>query len=467
MPIEENYKNVELDFELAKKTASKERVKGFDPFGTDFLKGVVKKSPIEFGAILDTSFNSFLVSIIPYTNNIVSNFNANAEYASTFVKSVTFPSISFEDEPYRRGGRTYHAATDFNVDKITLTCYNDRGYNSHSFWQSWLFAIMGGQSGNQLLAQRKFPFEYKSYIDIYKIDRFTDGSNNTGPNKGIFTVRTVGAFPTSVSAFSMDWDSKNAETFEVVLSVDEVEFYPGKIVPKISKSKVSSSIASYNSSSSKQQSAMSFVKKADTGKVTQSESAALRFAKTLGKATSEKLIRAGKNLLIETEYRIKDKIDNELPQWARIGDIIRFDSNGKIIFNDDVLISRIATSIAGRLSEYGNSAADAIFGGNDPNSYEAEIDPTDIPSNYTSNDRAVSLIAAALASSLYPETSIGAENVIKSGISNLQQRSDSAQSIISMSVISNNNSNAAALESLAEDIIEREISSMVYGRASF
>ena len=136
--------------------------------------------------------------------------------ASFLIRAAQLPASTVDpiDIPYF--GRKIKIAGDRTFADWTVTAMNDEDFGLRNDMEAWLNFINTHQS-NRSAATSGSPVNYKTDI---RVEQY--GKSGPGSEAGIIrSYRIVGAFPTSVDAISLDWDTTNAvETFDITFAYD-------------------------------------------------------------------------------------------------------------------------------------------------------------------------------------------------------------------------------------------------------
>lgn len=311
-------------------------------------------SPAAFIDSIDTSETSFVVQIVFRDPMMIS---MNASGASAFVKSVKVPEIGFEDAGSRRGMYVFHGAGDVSVGQMTIDSYNDLSSSVLYFWTSWREKIIRSQGSTRL-----FPDEYKADVTVWKINKFS--------YRDSLSYKLGGCYPSSLTAPNMDWSSLNsAPSFSVTMSVDTVE-----VTSSVSKkeliSTISTEIKSFEGKKSDVSQATSSAYSSAKKKISDSVPKwTEKAADSITYTVTRDLVGVGQAVIRDTVSKIKDRINEQLPDWARLdfideAAIARGDWSR--IFSRDRVINQISNYISGaiknRLTSGVNSALNGAFG---------------------------------------------------------------------------------------------------------
>jgi hypothetical protein len=140
----------------------------------------------------------------------------DSQRASFLIRAAQLPASTVDpiDIPYF--GRKIKIAGDRTFADWTVTAMNDEDFGLRNDMEAWLNFINTHQS-NRSAATSGSPVNYKTDI---RVEQY--GKSGPGSEAGIIrSYRIVGAFPTSVDAISLDWDTTNAvETFDITFAYD-------------------------------------------------------------------------------------------------------------------------------------------------------------------------------------------------------------------------------------------------------
>jgi hypothetical protein len=136
--------------------------------------------------------------------------------ASFLIRAAQLPASTVDpvDVPYF--GRKIKVAGDRTFADWTITVMNDEDFSLRNDFEAWLNYI-NTHISNRSAAASASPLEYKVDIEVQQFGK-------TGPGDEGGVIRSYllsGAFPTSVDAISLDWDTTNQiQTFDVTFAYD-------------------------------------------------------------------------------------------------------------------------------------------------------------------------------------------------------------------------------------------------------
>lgn len=140
----------------------------------------------------------------------------DSERASFLIRAAQLPASTVDpvDVPYF--GRKIKVAGDRTFADWTVTVMNDEDFKLRNDFEAWLNYINTHISNRSASADGS-PENYKVDVQVIQF-----GKAGPGDDSGIIrSYSLVGAFPTSVDAISLDWDTTNAiETFDVTFAYD-------------------------------------------------------------------------------------------------------------------------------------------------------------------------------------------------------------------------------------------------------
>jgi hypothetical protein len=145
-----------------------------------------------------------------------------AEAESVFhVRAAQLPAATLGTVEVPYFGRKIKLAGDRTFTDWTVTIMNDEDFTIKNALEEWSNAI------NTLVSNRLNPAAAGNIggtVGTYKTDIFVDQYAKDGPSdeQGIIrSYRFVGAFPTSIGAINLDWDTTNQiETFDATFAYD-------------------------------------------------------------------------------------------------------------------------------------------------------------------------------------------------------------------------------------------------------
>jgi hypothetical protein len=141
---------------------------------------------------------------------------ADPQRASFLIRAAQLPASTVDpiDIPYF--GRKIKIAGDRTFADWTITVMNDEDFQLRNSFEAWLNYInthVSNRSGEGNI----IPSDYKVAIEVQQYGK-------AGPSDEAGIIRSYllsGAFPTSVDAISLDWDTTNTvETFDVTFAYD-------------------------------------------------------------------------------------------------------------------------------------------------------------------------------------------------------------------------------------------------------
>ncbi len=140
----------------------------------------------------------------------------DGERASFLIRAAQLPASTVDpvDVPYF--GRKIKIAGDRTFADWTITVMNDEDFKLRNDFEAWLNWINTHVS-NRSASGTGSPESYKVDIQVYQF-----GKAGPGDDAGVIrSYNLVGAFPTTVDAISLDWDTTNTiETFDVTFAYD-------------------------------------------------------------------------------------------------------------------------------------------------------------------------------------------------------------------------------------------------------
>jgi hypothetical protein len=140
----------------------------------------------------------------------------DARAASFLIRAAQLPASTVDsiDIPYF--GRKIKIAGDRTFTDWTITVMNDEDFDLRNSFEAWLNSINAHVS-NRMDYDSAAPSNYKVNIEVHQYGKAGPGDEN-----GIIrSYALIGAFPTSVDAISLDWDTTNqVETFDVTFAYD-------------------------------------------------------------------------------------------------------------------------------------------------------------------------------------------------------------------------------------------------------
>ena len=152
--------------------------------------------------------NRFSVEITPPTS-LVSTIQSSA--ISFLAKTISFPARSFGTTTYRSGGQFgLTVPYETTMEPVSLTMLNTDNQAPRIFWSDWLEHIQGMNSYNMQY--------YKKMIGQVKISYYSEDSNLASPPDAKYQVTLHEAWPKTIGAIEVGWESTEIQDFEVELA---------------------------------------------------------------------------------------------------------------------------------------------------------------------------------------------------------------------------------------------------------
>jgi hypothetical protein len=164
-----------------------------------------KSNGLQFGGARPSLFS---VAVTPPTQAILDSGSVQKFTFTAQASSLPEATLGSIDVPYF--GRKIKIAGDRTFADWRVTVMNDEDFSVRSMFEKW------SNSLNRMVSNtRQFDmnFEnYKSVMDVYQYGK--DGSI-------IRHYEIIGAFPTTIDAIDLNWDTQNqVETFNVTFAYD-------------------------------------------------------------------------------------------------------------------------------------------------------------------------------------------------------------------------------------------------------
>lgn len=125
-------------------------------------------------------------------------------------KSANLPEMTVGSIPVGYFGRKIKVAGDRTFADWSVNVMNDEDFSVRSMFEKWsnaINALVTNTRQNNLITE-----QYKATMDVFQYGK--DGR----PIRG---YQLIGAFPTSVEAIALDWDTADSiETFGVTIAYD-------------------------------------------------------------------------------------------------------------------------------------------------------------------------------------------------------------------------------------------------------
>lgn len=121
-------------------------------------------------------------------------------------KAAQLPSSNIDNIPLQYRGRAVNFAGERTFDPWTVTIYNDNDFIIRNAMEVWSDGIQNNVGTNG----RVNPSDYQVTMSVYQLDR---------AGNPIKRYNFVDAYPSNISAITLDYDSpNNIETFEVTFT---------------------------------------------------------------------------------------------------------------------------------------------------------------------------------------------------------------------------------------------------------
>ena len=151
-----------------------------------------------------------------------------ADKGRFLVKAAALPASTVGEIDVSYFGRKIKLTGDRTFDDWTATILNDEDFLIRNAFETWSNYLNTHQS-NRVGSPDSRPETYKAEIEVVQYSK----GGPSGPEGIIRGYRLVGAFPTQVSAITLDWDRNNTiEEFDVRFAYDywvpmsEINQYP-------------------------------------------------------------------------------------------------------------------------------------------------------------------------------------------------------------------------------------------------
>jgi len=135
--------------------------------------------------------------------------------ASYLIKAAALPASTIGEIDVSYFGRKIKLSGDRTFDDWTITVLNDEDFGLRNAFEEWSNAM------NTLISNRLDP---AAAGGGYKVDLTVEQFGKSGPGDDDGIIRKykfVGAFPTQISAITLDWDRNNTiEEFDVRFAYD-------------------------------------------------------------------------------------------------------------------------------------------------------------------------------------------------------------------------------------------------------
>ena len=126
-------------------------------------------------------------------------------------RATSIPAMTIGNIDVKFRGRDIKIAGDRTIDAWSVTVYNDTNFRLRNAFERWQNGI-NNMTDNEGLTN---PVDYQ-------VDAFVDHLDRNGNTIKSYTLR--GAFPTSVAAIGLDYETTDAiETFDVTFSYQYFE----------------------------------------------------------------------------------------------------------------------------------------------------------------------------------------------------------------------------------------------------
>ena len=182
-----------------------------------------KNKGLVFGGARPSLFSVFIPKFFGITSAGIEIDHAISEEVSFLGKATSIPPsiIDYIDIPYM--GRKIRVNGDRTFPDWTVTIMNDENFTIRNALEDWHQAI-NSREGNRQRTVNGTGTSGRTLgkVSEYKRDLVVHQYGKTGsPAKAIASYTFLGAFPTSISPISLDWDTVNQiEQFDVTFSYD-------------------------------------------------------------------------------------------------------------------------------------------------------------------------------------------------------------------------------------------------------
>lgn len=175
-----------------------------------------KSQGLQFGGARPSLFRV----ILTFPQDVTTAAPAIAGGRSSFlIKSAALPASTIGEIDVSYFGRKIKMAGDRTFDDWTITVLNDEDFSLRNAFEEWS-NLMNTLISNRLggaAAPLSSPETYKVDLDVQQF-----GKAGPGDEAGVIRqYKFVGAFPTQISAITLDWDRNNTiEEFDVRFAYD-------------------------------------------------------------------------------------------------------------------------------------------------------------------------------------------------------------------------------------------------------
>ena len=127
-------------------------------------------------------------------------------------KGISFPARAFGGTTYRSGGRFgLEVPYETTFEPVGLTMLNTNNHAPRKFWTAWFEHIQNVNSTN---SKKNYHMQYyKNFIGSVKISNYNEANFTAGESQ--YEIILHNAWPKSLSAIEVDWESSDLSDFTV------------------------------------------------------------------------------------------------------------------------------------------------------------------------------------------------------------------------------------------------------------
>ena len=163
----------------------------------DALGGPVKK-------------NRFSVEVTP-PKTMKSSITADS--INFLAKGISFPAKTLGGTEFRYAGKyTQKVPYETTYGDVTIDLLNTGNYAPRRFWGDWFNHIQNNNSKNMQY--------YDKFVGTVTISHYLDTEENIDPTKAAYQVTLHNAWPITMNAIEMTWESAELMDFQVDLNYE-------------------------------------------------------------------------------------------------------------------------------------------------------------------------------------------------------------------------------------------------------
>ena len=149
--------------------------------------------------------NKFSVEVTPPTSM---RSSVTADTINFLAKSVSFPAKTLAGTEFRYAGK-YQIKVPYETtyENVAITLLNTGQYSPRKFWNDWFNHIQNNNSKNMQY--------YDKFVGTVTISHYLDDEESIDPTKAAHRVTLHNAWPITMNAIEMTWESAELMDFQV------------------------------------------------------------------------------------------------------------------------------------------------------------------------------------------------------------------------------------------------------------